>query len=130
MKPNDKPPQNDKTAPEPASNKGGIVRRNDRTADKANQQAERQNITSKSADSRMPPVEYPVLITPTEAAIILAIGKRTLAKYTASGAIPSRKVGTLRRFVVRELYAWIDEGCPTHKGAGVAIRAKLEGGAS
>lgn len=72
----------------------------------------------------------PVMIGPKEAAAILAIGTRTLSTHTKTGAIPSRKLGALRRYVVRELHAWIDEGCPTEPGAGEAIRAKLEGGAS
>ena len=71
----------------------------------------------------------PVLIDARHAAAILEIGQRTLAKYTATGAVPSVKIGTLRRYVLAELHAWIEAGCPIEAGAGDSIRAELRGGA-
>ena len=70
----------------------------------------------------------PLLIGVKEATELLAIAERTLSKYTATGAVPSLKLGGARRYVITELRAWIDAGCPTEPGAGDAIRERLRGG--
>ncbi len=130
MKPHEGGPQNDETAQQPASRQGGNTRQHHTTNPRATQQAGRHELGRDSADFAATTVGYPVLITPPEAAEILAIAERTLAKYTASGAVPSRKLGSLRRYVRAELTAWIDAGCPMEPGAGEAIRQRMRGGAA
>lgn len=55
----------------------------------------------------------PLLITPKDAAPLLAISPRQLATLTKSGAIPSRKIGRSRRYSLDELRAWLAAGSPT-----------------
>jgi len=70
----------------------------------------------------------PVLIDARHAAAMLAIAGQTLSKHTASGAIPSVKLGGARRYVVAEIQEWIRAGCPIEPGAGEAIRLRPRGG--
>jgi len=73
--------------------------------------------------------EYiPVLIGARHAGAMLAIAQRTLSKHTATGAIPSVKLGGARRYIVAEIQEWIKAGCPTEPGAGDAIRQQPGGG--
>lgn len=56
---------------------------------------------------------------------LLSISRRTLARLTASGAIPSVLVSTCRRYRSDALRAWIATGAPTEPGAGDTIMAEL-----
>ncbi len=64
----------------------------------------------------------PLLIDARAACALLSIGYRKLAALTSVGAIPSDKIGTLRRYRPDELKAWVRAGCPTEPGAGMRIR--------
>lgn len=59
----------------------------------------------------------PELIPASSAAVILGMGSRTLWALTRCRAIPHRKIGSMLRYVRRELEAWIDAGCPTEPDA-------------
>jgi excisionase family DNA binding protein len=50
---------------------------------------------------------HPVLLTPKQAAHSLAISPRTLWAMTASGTIPSIRIGRLIRYRVESLKAWL-----------------------
>ncbi len=63
----------------------------------------------------------PELLTPAQAAELLAIGTRTLWRYSQSGQAPRPiKIGTGRNAPVRyrraELLDWLDAGCPRIDG--------------
>lgn len=49
-----------------------------------------------------------LLLTPQQAAETLAISQRKLWGLTASGEIPSLKIGRLVRYPVNDLKRWID----------------------
>lgn len=130
MKPHGSDPQNDETAQAPASIEGGIERHHHRTFEHAIQQAGRHELGRDSADSGMPDVNYPTLITNQQAAKMLSISVRTLAKLTSTNAIPSITIGRSRRYRVDEVSQWIASGCPEEPGAGDAIRQRMRGGAA
>ena len=54
----------------------------------------------------------PLLIKARAAAERLAISERKLWSLTNCGAIPSRRVGRLVRYVPDELDRWVANGCP------------------
>ncbi len=63
----------------------------------------------------------PELLTPSQAAKLLAIGIRTLWRYSRSGQAPRPiKIGTGRNAPVHyrraDLLAWLDAGCPRVDG--------------
>lgn len=63
----------------------------------------------------------PLLIDGRTAAKLLNISERTLQTLASSGAVPSRKLRNLRRYVPSELAQWVADGCPSHprdSGAG------------
>ena len=49
-----------------------------------------------------------LLLSPRDAAKVLAISARTLWGLTKEGAIPRIKIGRAVRYDVRDLTAWID----------------------
>ncbi|TVS20978.1 MAG: DNA-binding protein [Planctomycetaceae bacterium] len=57
-----------------------------------------------------------ILVDTSQAAEMLGISRRKLAQLIATGVIPSRKIGRLRRFSVAELQAWVTDGCPNTPG--------------
>ncbi|MEQ9095902.1 MAG: helix-turn-helix domain-containing protein [Phycisphaerales bacterium] len=65
------------------------------------------------------------LLDAGETSELLSISRRTLARLTASGAIPSVLLNTCRRYRSDALRAWIAKGAPTEPGAGEAIMAEL-----
>lgn len=65
------------------------------------------------------------LLDAGETSELLSISRRTLARLTASGAIPSVLVNTCRRYRSDAVQAWIAKGAPTQPGAGEAIMAEL-----
>lgn len=69
----------------------------------------------------------PLLIDGLAASQVLSISQRKLAQLVAVDAIPSVKVGALRRFSPKELRAWVESGCPTDNGAAKRVRAVLSG---
>jgi excisionase family DNA binding protein len=66
----------------------------------------------------------PMLVGARDACERLSISARTLFRLTVEGAIPSRKIGRLRRYDPRELDAWIARGCPPAPHASQATRPK------
>ena len=70
----------------------------------------------------------PLLIDTKAAATMLAMGFRSVWRYTKCNAIPSRKIGSSVRYCPDELRAWIVAGCPTEPGAGDRIRKTLKMG--
>jgi excisionase family DNA binding protein len=50
-----------------------------------------------------------LLLTPRQAAEALAISPRKLWGMTASGEIPSLRIGRLVRYPIDELHRWIDQ---------------------
>jgi len=69
-----------------------------------------------------------LLIDGLAASRILSISQRKLGQLVAAGAIPSRKIGALRRFSPAELKVWIECGCPTAPGSAMRVRAAREAG--
>lgn len=57
--------------------------------------------------------DTPLLIDGRAASRILNISERTLQTLASSGAIPSRKLRNLRRYVPSELARWVADGCPS-----------------
>lgn len=55
----------------------------------------------------------PLLINARAASERLAISERKLWSLTNFGAIPSRRVGRLVRYVPEELDRWVASGCPS-----------------
>ena len=55
----------------------------------------------------------PLLLTEEQAAELLSISPRKVWELAASGAIPSVKIGALKRYRRADLQAWVDRGCPT-----------------
>lgn len=49
-----------------------------------------------------------LLLTPRQAAEALAISPRKLWGLTASGELPSLKIGRLRRYSIDDLTGWIE----------------------
>ncbi len=68
-----------------------------------------------------------ILIDGLAASRILSISQRKLGQLVAAGAIPSVKIGALRRYSPAELAAWIRCGCPTAPGSAERARAVLGG---
>ena len=54
------------------------------------------------------PTKLALLLTPRQAAEALAISSRKLWGLTASGEIPSLKIGRLVRYSVADLHRWIE----------------------
>jgi excisionase family DNA binding protein len=52
-------------------------------------------------------IQKPLLLTPRDAAKLLAIGERTLWGLTQSGEIRAVRVGRLVRYSLTELEAWV-----------------------
>lgn len=90
-----------KAAPEPASTRGSEDQQSHRTA---------------------------ILIDARAASRLLAISERKLGQLVARNAIPSHKIGALRRYSPADLAAWIDAGCPTEPDAAVRVRAATNKG--
>jgi len=61
--------------------------------------------------------DIPLLIDAKAAAVMLAIGSRTLWTLTKCQAIPSRQIGRSVRYCPEELRAWVVCGCPTDPGS-------------
>jgi excisionase family DNA binding protein len=59
--------------------------------------------------SHAPTTAPTLLLTPPEAAKALGISTRTLWTLTASGDVPSLKIGRLVRYPVDALRDWIDQ---------------------
>ena len=55
------------------------------------------------------PTNPTLLLTPQQAAEILAISPRKLWNITASGEIPAIRVGRCKRYAVADLEAWIEQ---------------------
>lgn len=54
----------------------------------------------------------PLMMTAREVAEALAVSERCLASWIDSGQVPRpRRIGGARRWVRRELHAWIADGC-------------------
>lgn len=69
------------------------------------------------------PIPSPrLLIGPREAAAVLGISERTLWDLSAREAVPSHRVGRLRRYSPQELDLWVQAGCPTDDGAAERVR--------
>lgn len=64
----------------------------------------------------------PLMIDSRETQRVLKVGERKLWTLVNMNAIPHRRVGRSIRFVMSELVAWINAGCPTDAGAGDRIR--------
>lgn len=67
------------------------------------------------------PSVIPELLTAPQAAELLSIGQRTIARWSAEGRAPSPlKLTPGRRGALRyrraDLMAWIDAGCPDLRG--------------
>ena len=59
------------------------------------------------------------LLTTKAAAALLSIGERTLWRYSNAGRAPAPiRVGSAVRYRRRDLFAWIDAGCPDLRGGG------------
>lgn len=69
-----------------------------------------------------------LLIDGLAASRVLSISQRKLGQLVAVDAIPSVKIGALRRFAPAELIAWIRCGCPTAPGSAERVRAALHEG--
>lgn len=66
------------------------------------------NATQRTVETDAGSVLSPLLLTPEEAAELLRIGRATLYRLLAAGAIRSIKVGGLRRIAVADLEAYIE----------------------
>lgn len=55
-----------------------------------------------------PPLPYPLLLPPREAAKLLGICERTLWTITKSGEIPHVRMRRCVRYDVQDIRAWID----------------------
>lgn len=69
--------------------------------------------------------DMPLLIDAKAASSALAISERKLGSLTACNAIPSMKLGALRRYSPDELRAWVAAGCPTGPGSAEGVRAAM-----
>ncbi|GEM_PF-5607586 len=49
----------------------------------------------------------PLLVSPNEAASMLAIGRSTMYELMASGQLPSVKIGAARRLLVADIEAYV-----------------------
>lgn len=120
-------PKNEETARQPASNTSGYIRHQEDTPNQSRHQLSPlgrvETISEEFAG-------YPVLIDAETAAELLSLAPRTVSKHTATGAIPSLKIGGSRRYRTSELLAWLNADCPTNANAGEEIRAQLRGGAA
>ena len=122
-------PQNEETARQPGSNTSGFRRHQQDTPSQTRHQLSPlgRDETAVTCDEF---AGYPVLIDAETAAELLSLALRTVSKHTASGAIPSLKIGKSRRYRTAELLAWLDADCPTEANAGDEIRARMRGGAA
>jgi excisionase family DNA binding protein len=55
----------------------------------------------------------PLLLTEEQAAELLGLSSRKVWELAACGAIPSVKIGTLKRYRLIDLQEWVQRGCPT-----------------
>jgi len=55
------------------------------------------------------PFPSPVVMTPPQAAAMLAISEKTLIKMAISGQIPSFRAGRLWRFSTAKVVRWLNE---------------------
>jgi predicted DNA-binding transcriptional regulator AlpA len=56
---------------------------------------------------------------------LTGLGSRTVWSLTRCNALPHRRCGRAILFVVAEVQAWIDAGCPTDPGAAEQVRAAM-----
>lgn len=63
-----------------------------------------------------------LLIDAKAAAVMLAVGPRTLWKLTKCNAVPARRIGRSVRYCPTELRGWIAAGCPTEPGSAERVR--------
>jgi excisionase family DNA binding protein len=52
---------------------------------------------------------FPAVMTPPQAAIMLAISEKTLIKMASSGQIPSFRAGRLWRFSTQKIERWLND---------------------
>ena len=62
------------------------------------------------------PPPSPLLVTPREAARLLAVSERTLWSLAAAGEIPRVRIGRAVRYRVADLRAYVDAPPPNEKG--------------
>lgn len=62
------------------------------------------------------PEPDPLLVTPREAARLLAVSERTLWSLAAAGEIPRVRIGRAVRYRVADLRAYVDAPPPKEKG--------------
>lgn len=61
---------------------------------------------------------------------LTGLGPRTVWSLCRCNAMPHRRVGRAILFVVAEVEAWIDAGCPTRPNAADTIRESMRNGVS
>ncbi len=69
-----------------------------------------------------PPDTQPLLVDSNTARAMLRLGERKFWELAACDAIPSVRIGTLRRFSPVELKAWVELGAPTAPGSADRVR--------
>ena len=57
----------------------------------------------------------PLLLTEAQAAELLSLSPRKVWELAACGAIPSIKIGTVKRYRRMDLEEWVRRGCPTER---------------
>ena len=61
------------------------------------------------------PALVPLLLTEEQAAKLLSLSPRKVWELAACGAIPSIKIGTVKRYRRMDLEEWVRRGCPTER---------------
>lgn len=83
---------------------------------------------SKPLNTDTPPVK-PLMRRGIEAGSKLTgLGPRTVWSLCRCNALPHRRVGRAILFVVAEVEAWIEAGCPTRSNAADSIRKSMRKG--